>query len=47
MKLQGSQRDAKGNDLTVEGVIETVDAKTFILVGKVDLRVDDVDIFLR
>lgn len=40
LKLKGSQRDAKGNYLTVEGVIETVDTKSFVLVGKVDLRVD-------
>ena len=40
LKLKGSQRDAKGNYLTVEGVIETVDTRSFVLVGKVELSVD-------
>lgn len=40
LKLKGEQRDAKGNYLTVEGVIETVDTRSFVLVGKVELRVD-------
>jgi hypothetical protein len=40
LKLKGEQRAAKGNYVTVEGVIEQVDAKTFVLVGKVETRVD-------
>lgn len=40
LKLQGEQRDAKGNYVTVEGVIERVDAKSFVLVGKVETKVD-------
>ena len=40
LKLRGKQRDAKGDYVTVEGVIERVDAKPFILVGKVEIRVD-------
>lgn len=42
LKLQGSQKGAKGNYLTVEGVIESVDAKSFILVGKVETQVDHI-----
>jgi hypothetical protein len=40
LRLQGRQQDAKGNYVTVEGVIERVDAKSFVLVGKVETRVD-------
>ncbi|QSQ23251.1 hypothetical protein JY651_50660 [Pyxidicoccus parkwayensis] len=40
MKLQAEQKDAKGNYVTVEGVIERVDAKSFVLVGKVETQVD-------
>ncbi len=40
LKLRGEQRAAKGNYVTVEGVIERVDAKSFILVGKVETKVD-------
>lgn len=40
LKLKGEQRAAKGNYFTVEGVIERVDAKSFVLVGKVETRVD-------
>jgi len=42
LKLKGAQRDGKGNYVTVEGVIETVDAKSFVLVGKVETRVDHI-----
>lgn len=42
LKLQGSQKDAKGNSVTVEGVIESVDAKSFVLVGKVETQVDHI-----
>jgi hypothetical protein len=40
LKLKGEQRAAKGNYVTVEGLIERVDAKSFVLVGKVETRVD-------
>lgn len=42
LKLKGSQKDAKGNFVTVEGVIESVDAKSFVLVGKVETQVDHI-----
>ncbi len=40
LKLKAEQRDAKGNFVTMEGVVERVDAKSFVLVGKVETRVD-------
>jgi hypothetical protein len=40
LKLKGEQRGPKGNYVTVEGVIERVDAASFVLVGKVETRVD-------
>lgn len=40
LKLRGEQRAPKGNYVTVEGVIERVDTKSFVLVGKVETRVD-------
>jgi hypothetical protein len=40
LKLRGEQRTSKGNYVTVDGVIESVDAKSFVLVGRVDMRVD-------
>lgn len=42
LKLEGKHQDAKGNHLRVEGVIERVDAKSFVLVGRVETKVDHI-----
>ncbi|WP_224368932.1 hypothetical protein [Hyalangium versicolor] len=39
LKLRGEQRTPKGF-LKVDGVIERVDAKSFVFVGRVDMQVD-------